>query len=85
MAKIIDIQTGRRINSVEDYMDMLDTAEQYLKDIAVRNSVKFEKSEALLKEVRWAASFSPQFREQTFQKLAELLDDLYLDLNGEQC
>jgi hypothetical protein len=82
MAKIIDIQTGQDMSS---YMDMLDTAEVYIKDIEARNNVKLEQSLKILKEIRWAASFNPQFRKDSFKGLAELLDDLYLDLNGEQC
>jgi hypothetical protein len=82
MAKIIDIQTGQDMSS---YMDMLDTVEIYIKDIEARNNVKLEQTLKILKEIRWAASFNPQFRKDSFKGLAELLDDLYLDLNGEQC
>jgi hypothetical protein len=82
MGKVIDIKTG---NDVSNYMDMLDTAEHYIHEIETRNSIKLEKTLSLLKEIRWAASFNPEFREQSFIQLAALLDDLYLDLNGEQC
>jgi hypothetical protein len=72
VAEVFDLRTGRRLPiPMEDYLGMVDTLEKYLKEAHFRNQQK------IIWEIRWNATFSRAFREDTRDELRAIIDEMY--------
>lgn len=90
MSKVINIKTKKPIPiqlSLVDYIDYVDTIEQYLDIFSNYDKFKeidFTNARKLLYEIRFCAMLNPKFRADTSDALVDIADKMYADIHTEE-
>jgi hypothetical protein len=84
MAKVLDINTGRRrLMTMDDYIDVLETIKMYLEELQSKTGHKTNIPFDLIDEIKFCIHFNPAYREQIKDDLIDILDNLYLEVRGD--
>lgn len=67
-----------------EYLDALETIEAYVKDLRPlrHNQKNLDQALSIVKIFKFNGMLSYKFRNETYKQLEELIDDLYLEVNG---
>jgi hypothetical protein len=72
------------IISRAEYMDLLDTVENYIRYLRPKRKTQkhLDKALDIVKEIRFVATFNHAYRKETYDQLNRLLDDMYIELQS---
>ena len=84
MAKVYDLKTQERRVELNEFVDLCMTTEKYIRALKKKrkNANGLDRAMGIVKEINLNGRIDSQFRNDTTPQLEELLDEMYLELNG---